>query len=100
MTAWCVADMDDGILIVRPTRRECVQWAKDASMATRVIARHAYGDGAYEYTVAADDPEDCASYFIGTLDAAEAHGWARGQEPLYGDPENPHLRTATREDEA
>lgn len=97
--AWCVADMDDGILVVRPTRRDCVQWALADAMATRVIARHAYGGSGYDYTVAGDDPEDCTSYFIGTLAAAEHHGWPPGQEPLYGDPEHPHLRTARREDD-
>jgi hypothetical protein len=94
---WYIGDMDDGIVLVRPTRQECVRWALDDALATRVIERHTYGPGRYEYTVAGDDPQDCTSYFVARLDRADVDGFDPDQPPLYGDPAHPHERT--REDD-
>lgn len=96
---WAVADMDEGILVVLPTRKACVQWAQDEALATRVLQRHSYGGSAYEYVVAGDDPQDASAYFIGTLAAVAHHGWDPSQQPVYGDPERPHERTRREDDD-
>lgn len=92
MSRWCVADMDRGLLIVRDTRRECVEWAREETMLPRVAARYAYGGGAYEYTLrAGSDPDDTDSVWIGRFpDALAAHGWDPDQEPMFPDPQHPH----------
>lgn len=92
MRTWFVGDMDEGVLVHRPTRREAVTWLLDHECASRVVQRHAYGRGAYDYLVA-DDTEQVGSGFIARLDHAEDHGFDPDQPPLYADPAHPHERT-------
>jgi hypothetical protein len=87
---WLVLDMDEGVIRREPSRRQAVAWIL-SHIGGKVLRRHSYGPGAYEYSIGAN-AEACAGCFVERLDVAMANGWGDWfQIPdLYPDPERPH----------
>ncbi|MFC9973518.1 hypothetical protein ACFVH6_21750 [Spirillospora sp. NPDC127200] len=88
---WLVCDMDDGVLRREPTRAAARAWWLSHEGAARVIARHRYMPGSYEYIVG-QNVEDCASAFIVRSDVAHLGGWDPHQAPLYPHADDPFKR--------
>ena len=88
---WAVADMDEGILRREPSRQAALRWVLDHHCTNRVLRRHAYGPGAYEYRVGAD-MEDGSEAFIVREDQLASHGYDPEQVSLYPLPKDPHQR--------
>jgi hypothetical protein len=97
---WFVLNMDDGVLRIEPTRHAAVQWLLDHACADRVMARHKYGVGRYEYTVGSGDPYDTCTEFIDHASVADEEGWDITQQPLYPIRDSPHEYVARPEKEA
>lgn len=87
---WLVGDMDDGVLRIEPTRTDALGWAMRDACADRVRHRHHYGSHNYGYVLAANDPDDCTSRFIGRTDTAHLQGYDPNQPPLYPVPNEPY----------
>lgn len=88
---WFVLDMDDGLLRREPTRRAAVDWCKHMG-GPKVIKRHQYGPGAYEYVCGYDEQDHDGGKFIEREDAAAKHGWDVSQAPLYPYDDRPYER--------
>lgn len=79
---WLVFDMDDGLLRRAETRALAVQWAIRI-FGGRVLRRHTYGPGAYDYYIGRRG-EDCGvNVFIERTANAVRSGWDIHQQPLY-----------------
>lgn len=96
---WLVLDMDDGLLRREPTRRAALAWFMDHCDAPKVISRHRYGPGAYDYRVGSD-PEDAVSAFIEREDVAPRGGWDPQQPALYPLDDKPHEQVERQPDDA
>jgi hypothetical protein len=71
---WFAIDMDDGILHQAPTRREVVEWCRhNIGIGGRVLERHCYGPGSYDYYIGTDR-NDCDSVAVMREDALPYYG--------------------------
>lgn len=88
---WFVCDMDDGVLRAEPTRTAAVKWWLQFNCAERVIARHTYAPGYYDYVVSQNDydPADAA---IVRADRMDHYGGDPAQVPLYPIRDEPFQR--------
>lgn len=93
---WYVIDMDEGLLKVERLRRDAVAWLMDHHLADRVVERHQYAEGNYEYKVGSGDPYDSDSAFILREDKLERYF---GHKPTEEDL-TPRYRRGHVEDEA
>jgi hypothetical protein len=78
---WLVLDMDDGVLGAFKTRKEAV----DEFAWGRVLKRHCYSPGAYEYITGYDD-SDCVDFFVERSDVAVNNGWPVAEWVAAGRP--------------
>lgn len=85
---WLVADMDDGILRVEPTRKAAVAWA--ASHACAPLRERSHYGSCYDYTFGHPDEDANTCVFIMRADNAHWHGFDPVQQPLYPYPGDPH----------
>lgn len=88
MSVWFVCDMDDGILRQEPTRKDAVEWLK-MRFGPRVLERHKYGPGDYEYIIGYGD-YDRSSAFVIRSDRVEASGFSLDQPAMYPEKDKPH----------
>lgn len=88
-TDFLVCDMDQGVLRRERTRRAAVAWVIDHVGGGKVLARHRYGPGSYEYRVGVSQ-EDCSSWFIEMEESARHSGFAGIDRPLYPFVGKPH----------
>jgi hypothetical protein len=86
---WLVHDVDDGVLRVAPTRQAAVEWASSLAEASKVLERHQYGTGRYEYVFTDSDGDICGNYGIVRADVAHLAGFDATQQPLYPFPDDP-----------
>lgn len=86
---WLVCDMDDGVLRREPTRKAALRWWMRLQDAPRVLERHTYGPGSYDYTVGYSAEDNAGSVAIIRADVAEYAGWDLGQTPLYPSADEP-----------
>lgn len=82
MTFWFVCDMDDGVLRREASRETALAWWLSHNDTTRILARHSFGPGSYEYRVGTDS-ENGASAWIVREDRMASGGWNAEQDPLY-----------------
>jgi hypothetical protein len=89
--------MDDGLLRREPSRAAAVTWATSLT-GDRVLERHTYGPGRYEYVIGLPGEDHTECWFIEREDVATADGgWNVGQEPLYPNVDQPFERVARKE---
>lgn len=89
---WLVLKMDDGVLRRERTRAAAVRWWKRHQGHSRVLRRHKYRAGAYQYVTSGDNPHEASSVFIEREDVAPAGGWDVSQRPLYPHATEPFAR--------
>jgi hypothetical protein len=95
--SWLVLDMDDGLLRREPSRTAAVQWYKGLT-GSKVIARHSYGPGAYEYICGFGSEDRDSGKFIEREDvAASRGGWDLSRSPLYPYEDRPYERVERQE---
>jgi hypothetical protein len=71
---WYVLDMDEGVLVTRPSRVLAVQWAQlNVGTGGKVLKRQSYGPGFYDYWIGTD-MDDCDTVAIVREDMLEAYG--------------------------
>ncbi len=83
--------MDDGILRQELTRKAAVEWLKGLSCGDKVLARHQYRPGDYEYRVGSND-QDRLSAWIVRSDQLHHGGWPVDQPALYPHKDSPYDR--------
>lgn len=93
---WFVLDMDKGVLRKEDTRKAALKWFMRHEGAAKVIKRHSYGPGAYEYHVG-HSSDDYSGAFIEREDAARGGGWKVDQAALYPCKDEP-FKFVARED--
>jgi hypothetical protein len=86
---WIVHDVDDGVLRVEPTRKAAIAWASSLAEATKVLERHRYASGGYEYVFGDSDGDVCGNYNIVRADLAYIAHIDATQQPLYPFPDDP-----------
>jgi len=88
---WLVLDMDEGVIRREPTRRAAVAWMLE-HCGGRVLSRHTYGPGAYEYHVGDPAEGNAVCYFVERLARAVRSGWDWWFEipDAYPYPDRPH----------
>ena len=90
--SWCVLDMDDGLLREVKTRKEAVEWAVGLH-GSKVLERHSYGPGAFQYVIGYPGEDRAHSVFIERRDVATKRGgWDLDQEALYPLYDEPYRR--------
>jgi len=86
---WLVHDVDEGVLRVEPTRQAAVDWASSLAEASKVLERHHYGTGGYEYVLGDSDGDICGNFNIVRADLAHLGRIDATQQPLYPFPDDP-----------
>jgi hypothetical protein len=86
---WLVYDADEGVLRVEPTRQAAAAWASSLAEATKVLERHRYGSGAYEYVFGDSGGDICGNFIIIRADLAHITHYDATQQPLYPFPDDP-----------
>jgi len=98
-TKWYVLDMDQGVLRKEPTRKAALKWWMDLQGTGKVLRRHPFGPGAYEYVTGFEgggEDDTCGGIFIECEDAALRGGWSLDVEPLYPYPGERRFEEAKR----
>jgi hypothetical protein len=86
---WLVADMDQGVLRVEPTRAAALEWFKRKHGCDRVAERKQYGRHDYTYRLKTSG-EYATSADIVRADRFHRHGRDPLQQPLYPFPDAPY----------
>lgn len=90
MAVWLILQMDHGVIRREATRRAAVAWMTGFD-GGRVLFRHCYAPGSYEYHVGRDD--DATGYFVEREDRASAVGWWGLELPdAYPFPDRPYAQ--------
>jgi hypothetical protein len=86
---WLVYDVDDGVLRVEPSRQAAVDWASSFADAAKIMERHEYSTGHYEYVFADSDGDICGNFIIVRADVAHVAHIDAVQPPVYPFPDDP-----------
>ena len=91
MAEWMVAQTDEGVLRIEPTRRQALEWAKNLIGGPRVRQRVKYVEGSYEYLLSGEGAdEEWTSVFIFRADLIEVVGVPSEERmPLYPHRDRP-----------
>lgn len=93
---WYVGSMDEGILRVEGSRAAAVEWGKGLH-GPRVIERHCYGPGSYDYVLGYDREDHGGGLGIVREDALVAAGFDPEQPALYPNADDPYERVDREE---
>ena len=89
---WYVCDMDEGVLRIESTRRDAVIWAINHD-GGKVLWRHKYGPGSYDYMIGFRGEDANTSVAIVREDRLKAYGLDTPPpeiSPLYPHRNEPH----------
>lgn len=86
---WIVHDVDEGVLRVEPTRKAAIAWASSLAEASKVLERHRYGSGSYEYVFGDSGGDVCGNYIIVRADLAHIAQIDAVEQPMYPFPDDP-----------
>lgn len=93
---WLVLDMDEGLIRREPSRKAAVAWCTGRS-GIKVLSRHCFRPGAYQYTFGWPGEDSGFGHFIEHEDAARDGGWeCLDDEAKYPHADDPYQQ---RDDE-